>query len=120
MIILLTSQWVTFYTLIYSKMTNYDVDLELKEQQISLYEDELSEFIDNYRTSKEFRELLKQKHKATIDYEEWDECYWMYFWDDVLYMSIHLDDCLEKMFNYIKNAEYSKQLLENQLIWVPF
>jgi hypothetical protein len=56
-------------------MTNYDVDLELKEQQISLYEDELSEFIDNYRTSKEFRELLKQKHKATIDYEEWDECY---------------------------------------------
>ena len=101
-------------------MTNYDVDLELKEQQISLYEDELSMFIDRYQKDKEFRELLKEKYDTRITYEEWDECYWMYFWDDVLYMSIHLDDCLEKMFNCIKNAEYSKQLLENQLECVPF
>ena len=115
MIILLTSQWVTFYTLIYSKMTNYDVDLELKEQQISLYEDELSEFIDNYRTSKEFRELLKQKHKATIDYEEWDECYWVYMWDDIVYMSTKLDVCLEKMFNCIKRKEYENYLEESDL-----
>ena len=101
-------------------MTNYDVDLELKEQQISLYEDELSMFIDRYNTDKEFRELLKEKYDATIQYEKWDECYWMYFGDDVLYMSIHLDDCLEKMFNCIRNAEYSKQLLENQLELLPF
>ena len=97
-----------------------DVDLELKEKEISLYEDELSIFIDRYQTDKEFRKLLLEKYDARITYEEWDECYWMYFWEDVLYMSIHLDDCLEKMFNCIKNEEYSKQLLENQLECVPF
>ena len=118
MIILPTSQWVTFYTLIYSKMT--DVDLELKENEISLYEDELDMFIDDYNKSKEFRKLLLEKYDARITYEERDECFGMYFWDDVLYMSRDMDDCLEKMFNCIKNAEYSKQLLENQLIWVPF
>lgn len=122
MIILPMSRFkeVTFYTLIISTMTNYDVDLELEEQQISLYEDELSMFIDRYNTDKEFRELLRKKYDATIQYEEWDECFGMYFGDDVLYMSIHFDDCLEKMFNCIKNAEYSKQLLQNQLEWVPF
>ena len=115
MIILLTSQWVTFYTLIYSKMTNYDVDLELKEQQISLYEDELSMFIDRYEKDKEFRKLLLEKYDTRITYEEWDECYWMYFWDDVLYMSIHLDDCLEKMFNCIKRKDYENYLEESAL-----
>lgn len=120
MIILLTSQWVTFYTLIISTMTNYDVDLELKEQQISLYEDGLSMFIDRYQKEKEFRELLKKKYDTYIDYEEWDECYGMYFWDDVLYMSIHLDKCLEKMFNCINNEEYKRKLETVEESFLPF
>lgn len=33
MIILLSSQWVTFYTLIYSKMTNIDLDCFNDEQR---------------------------------------------------------------------------------------
>jgi hypothetical protein len=42
-------------------MTNYDVDLELKEQQISLYEDELSEFTEKFYKDKDFREKLKKE-----------------------------------------------------------
>lgn len=117
MIILPMSRFkeVTFYTLIISNMTNYDVDLELKEQQYSLYEDELDMFIDNYRTKKEFRENLKKEHDARITYEDYDECYWLYIWDDILNMDIHLDRLLEKLFNFIKRKEYANQLELNAL-----
>jgi hypothetical protein len=42
-------------------MTNYDVDLEMKEQQISLYEDELSEFTEKFYKDEDFRKKLRKE-----------------------------------------------------------
>lgn len=111
MIILLSSQWVTFYTLIISTMTNYDVDLELKEQQISLYEDELSEFIEKFYNDKDFREKLKKENDVYITFEEWDECYALYVWDDIITMNTKLDKCLEKAFNCIRTKQLEESFL---------
>lgn len=93
-----------FYTFTIIAMTNYDVDLELKEQQISLYEDELTEFINKFYNEKEFREELK-KDGVYIMYEDYDECFGLYIWDDIVTMDIHLEKCLEKAFNYLRNKE---------------
>lgn len=88
-----------------------DVDLLIEEQQISLYEDELSEFIEKYRNDKDFRENLKKEHNIYLTFEEWDECYGVYAWDDIITMSSNLDRCLEKAFNYIRNKEVQESIL---------
>jgi len=107
MIILPTSQYkdVTFYTIITSNMKTMDVDLELKEQSYSLYEDELTEFTTNYYNNEMFRRALAKLYDLSIIYEDWDECYALYHGDDILTMSIHKDKCIEEMFNCIKNTE---------------
>jgi hypothetical protein len=43
-------------------MTDYDVDLELKEQEISLYEDELSLFTAEYLRNKELQKKIYEKY----------------------------------------------------------
>lgn len=105
MIILPTSQYkdVTFYTIIISNMKTTDLDLELKDQQVSLYEDELVEFTTNYYNNEMFRRALTKMFGLSIIYEDWDECYALYHWDDILTMSIHQDELIEKMFNQLKN-----------------
>lgn len=105
MIILPTSQYkdVTFYTIITSNMKTTDLDLELKEQQISLYEDELQKFTTNYYHNEFFRRALAKMFGLSIIYEDWDECYALYKWDDILTMSIHKDKLIEMMFNQLKN-----------------
>jgi hypothetical protein len=64
MIILPTSQYkdVTFYTIITSNMKTTDLDLELKEQQISLYEDELPEFTKAYFKDGDLRKRIWDKY----------------------------------------------------------
>lgn len=96
-------------------MTNYDVDLELKEQQISLYEDELAEFTEKFYKDKEFREKLKKDDWIYITYEEYDECFGLYIWDDILCMNTHMDKCIEKAFNYVINKEHALSLQESDL-----
>lgn len=112
MIILLTSQYkdVTFYTIIISNMKTTDLDLELKDQQISLYEDELVEFTTNYYNNEMFRRALAKLYDLSIIYEDWDECYALYHWDDILTMSIHQDELIERMFNCVKNTEKESNL----------
>ena len=112
MIILHMSQVkdVTFYTIITSNMKTTDLDLELKDQQISLYEDELVEFTTNYYNNEMFRRALTKLYDLSIIYEDWDECYALYHWDDILTMSIHKDELIEKMYNCIKNTEKESNL----------
>lgn len=92
-------------------MKNYDVDLELKEQQISLYEDELSEFAEKFYENKDFREKLKKENWIYITYEEYEECFGLYIWDDILFMNNNMDRCIEKAFNYIKNKKIEEFVL---------
>lgn len=98
-------------------MTNYDVDLEMKEQQISLYEDELSEFTEKFYKDEDFRKKLRKEDWIYITYEEYDECFGLYIWDDILWMNTHMDKCIEKAFNYLRNKQFQEQLQES---FLPF
>ena len=52
---------MTFLYFTTIKMTDYDVDLELKELQISL-QDELKEFTEKYYKDKEFRKEISENY----------------------------------------------------------
>lgn len=92
-----------------------DVELESEAQMIANYEDELMEFKTKYRTDKDFRKMLFDRYDARIVWEEWDECYWLYIWDDYLWMSSRLDRCLEKMYNEIERIKNKRIREENNL-----
>ena len=84
-------------------MKTTDLDLELKEQMFSLYEDELDEFTMKYRKDKSLQKKICDEYGLFITYWEWDECYELNSDDGVIELSIHLDDLIEKIFNTIKN-----------------
>lgn len=91
-----------------------DPELESEAQAIANYEDELAEFINLYKKDRWFREELLRKDKLYITYEDWDECYGLYHGDDIEFMSIHLEKCLEKMFN-LRRQLRQKKLAEQDL-----
>lgn len=116
---LLIKYITTFLYFIITKMdeTNLELDVELESeaQMIANYEDELLEFKTMYRKNKEFRDMLFDKYKAKIVWEEWDECYGAYVWEDFLFMSCHIDKCLEKMYNEIERIKHNRIKEENDL-----
>lgn len=92
-----------------------DPEMESEAQAIANYEDELAEFINLYKKDRGFREQLLRKENLYIIYEEWDECYGLYHGDDIEFMSIHLEKCLEKMFNLREQIKAKQIAEENNL-----
>jgi hypothetical protein len=39
----------------------------------------------------------------------------LYIWDDILWMNTHMDKCIEKAFNYLRNKQFQEQLQESDL-----
>lgn len=92
-------------------LNDLDPELESEAQAIACYEDELAEFINLYKNDKWFREQLVREENLYITYEDLDECYWLYVWDSLEFMSIHLEKCLEKMYN-IREKIRAKRIAE--------
>lgn len=97
------------------ELPTIDPEMESEAQAIANYEDELAEFINLYKKDRGFREELLRKDELYIMYEDWDECYWLYHGDDIEFMSIHLDKCIEKMFNMRRQLRQKKLADENNL-----
>ena len=90
-----------------------DPEMESESQAISNYEDELAEFINHYKGIKSYREELWNEYHVTIHYQEYEECYGFYIKDSCEYLW-KLEDCLEKMYNYINVKDYEKACEENE------
>ena len=97
------------------ELPEIDSELESEAQAIACYEDELAEFINLYKKDRWFREQLVRKENLYITYEDWDECYWLYVWDSLEFMSIHLEKCIEKMFNMRRQLRAKKIAEQNDL-----
>lgn len=97
--------WQLLYITIIKMTDTLDPELELEAQQISNYEDELAEFIDQYKNDKWFRMYLREKRKLYVIWEDWDECYAAYSNGDILYMSTSLDKCLKELFNVMRSVD---------------
>lgn len=84
-------------------MTDYDVDLELKELQFSL-QDELKEFTEKYYRDGEFRKRISENYWLSMWYWEYEECYELNHKKEWV-ISLDRDPrrTLEKMFFIIKN-----------------
>lgn len=97
------------------ELPEIDTELESESQAIANYEDELAEFVDLYKKDRWFREELLRKDELYIMYEDWDECYGLCHGDDIEFMSIHLDKCIEKMFNMRRQLRAKKVAEQNDL-----
>lgn len=89
------------------ELPTIDPEMESEAQAIANHEDELAEFINNYKNDRWFRLMLKDLW-LTIMWEDRDECYALYVWDDIEFMSISYDKCVEKMF-YFKNKKIEEE-----------
>lgn len=97
--------------------TTYELDpeLESESQAIANYEDELAEFIKQYKGDKELREQIRDKYGLFITYEEYDECWWLFWKNGLIRLEREINKLIEKIYNIKDNVDYSYMLEEIDL-----